>query len=33
MQWDLNMKGMINGMILSASTDYMEINQEETPHK
>lgn len=28
MQWDLNMKGMINGMILSASTDFMEIYKE-----
>jgi len=28
-QWDLNMKGMINGVILSAPTDYMEIHQEE----
>lgn len=29
MQRDLNMKGMISRMILSALTDYMEINQEE----
>lgn len=30
---ETNMKGMINGMIFSASSDYMEIYQEETTHK